>query len=123
VLPLPNRPRAEIEAASTQPGAQLAHRLYSAGDDMGLWRESEAFLRSLNGDAVFENSTACVYVETSRQALRLGEGLRQKTVDPLRRGDTLSSKLEGESVCVGSPTRPIFTESLILAQDERWRRA
>jgi|GEM_PF-5378891 len=45
---------------------------------MGLWRESEAFLRSLNGDAVFENSTACVYVETSRQAFRLGARLRYK---------------------------------------------
>ena len=32
----------------------------------GLWRESEAFLRRhLNVALVFENSTACVYVETS----------------------------------------------------------
>jgi len=43
---------------------------------MGLWRESEAFLRSLNGDAVFENSTACVYVETSRFGLGLVARLR-----------------------------------------------
>jgi len=31
---------------------------------MGLWRESEAFLRR-QAAPVFENSAACVYVETS----------------------------------------------------------
>ena len=71
VVPLLNRPRAGIEAARTQTGDLLAHRLYSAGDACGLWRESEAFLRPPDGGVVFENSTACVYVETSR----LGFGL------------------------------------------------
>ena len=55
---------------------------------MGLWRESEAFLRPLNGGVVFENSTACVYVETSRPGFGLVVRLRYKP-STLFGGETL----------------------------------
>ena len=86
------------------------------------------------GGLVFENSAACVYVETStvqrlapiRQMLT-GE---DKTLSCPGFGGTdfehkLKVKKTGRTESEFRPVcRPsIFTESLILAQDERWRRA
>ena len=90
----------------------------------------EAFFTSgpKSSTPVFENSAACVYVETSRRLRPFVASacVRHKT----RRlapetipgaGDTLSTSSKRRLPSFGTAT--IFTESLILAQDERWRRA
>ncbi len=48
-------------------GAPFGRIGYDLGTEQseGLWRESEAFLWDSTAAPVFENSTACVYVETS----------------------------------------------------------
>jgi hypothetical protein len=67
---------------------------------------------------VFENSTACVYVETC--SARFGVPGRTKTcLGPS--GPDFELKLKVKACSFGS--NHFFTESLILAQDERWRRA
>ncbi len=45
----------------------------------------------------------------------------KEPVTLLRKGDNFEHKLE--VIKFGLRAKPIFTESLILAQDERWRRA
>ena len=76
-------PRLPDRAASESPGTSTLERPSDAigYDDFrasqGLWRESEAFLRR-QAATVFENSTACVYVETSRP--RFGEPWRTNPV-------------------------------------------
>ena len=67
---------------------------------------------------VFENSTACTS-RTSRASAR-------EVTEPVSslRGD-FELKLETEPLATrpSGLTAKVFTESLILAQDERWRRA
>jgi hypothetical protein len=103
---------------------------------LGLWRESEAFLRRQVA-TVFENSTACVKrrdLTTSVVGLKLTR-LSSRVV-PCRtsvwlgvlRRRTFELKLKSERVVqpastIGRIDTSSFTESLILAQDERWRRA
>jgi hypothetical protein len=75
--------------------------------------------------AVFENSAACVYVETSRRVSAFTGGGRREAspVDPDSFRDDFELKLLGDNKLVPSGATCFFTESLILAQDERWRRA
>src|SRR5213079_1192515 len=68
---------------------------------------------------VFENSAACVYVETSA-VLRCRRG-HEQTCHALSRAD-FEHKLKVKRLPASS-RQSFFTESLILAQDERWRRA
>ncbi len=68
---------------------------------------------------VLENSTACVYVEARSLAI----WLRTKTLSGPPSGWTdFEHKLKVTN-CSAFGRRSFFTESLILAQDERWRRA
>jgi hypothetical protein len=67
---------------------------------------------------VFENSTACVYVETGR----LRPFGQDENLSPLLREWDFEHKLKVKRLSAFGPAI-IFTESLILAQDERWRRA
>ena len=75
---------------------------------------------------VFENSTACVYVET---LVRLASAIRRsESTTCLTSRSIVSGEVDFEHklkvkrpVSFGWPN--FFTESLILAQDERWRRA
>ena len=82
----------------------------------GLWRESRPFSCRSEG-SVLENSTACVYVE----ATSLVDVVENETcLHPS--GWDFEHKLKvTKDWPVYRP--PFFTESLILAQDERWRRA
>ena len=70
---------------------------------------------------VFENSAACVYVETSSCWSNGPEGEAQDPSPTNVVGDTLSTSSKRRLPSFETAT--IFTESLILAQDERWRRA
>src|SRR5207253_8491564 len=73
---------------------------------------------------VFENSAASVYVETSRVRGHTSVLERNQAITRLPRfgwGRPLSSS--SKRSLVGSADQTNFTESLILAQDERWRRA
>jgi hypothetical protein len=93
---------------------------------LGLWREPRPFLRPPDGP-VFENSTACVYVETStgpRLARYSDQQLpeEESTLSHLLREVDFERKLEVKRP-IGFGRSHFFTESLILAQDERWRRA
>ena len=79
---------------------------------------SEAFLRPVSSGPVFENSAACVYVETLAGSLaRSCLGITRRAL----RSVHFELKLEVKACLPREAT--IFTESLILAQDERWRRA
>ena len=83
----------------------------------GLWRESRAFSCRPEG-SVLENSTACVYVEARSLAI----WLRTNPVGFSFGRTDFEHKLKvTKDWPVYRP--PFFTESLILAQDERWRRA
>jgi hypothetical protein len=85
----------------------------------GLRRESGAFLRQPQWWTVFENSTAF-----ERRDL-MPSGVRLKTRLSSFRGRTfeLKLKLKMSSRPLAAEVTTFFTESLILAQDERWRRA
>ena len=83
----------------------------------GLWRESRPFSCRPEG-SVLENSTACVYVE----ATSLVDVVENEPC-PVPLG---TEHFEHKLTVLNLPAfgrRDIFTESLILAQDERWRRA
>ena len=72
--------------------------------------------------SVFENSTAC---ETSRLgSRRFGDSVEQQPRRVRCKLDvTFERKLEVEFSAASTVEITFFTESLILAQDERWRRA
>jgi hypothetical protein len=89
------------------------------------------FTPSWQDSVVFENSAACVYVETSWPASACREETRPVTLFWFLRESELGRHFEHklEAKLAGSVGLPAdarqtnFTESLILAQDERWRRA
>ena len=85
-------------------------------------------MSALESGPVFENSAACVYVETSACWSNTDRNVEAQDPSPTNVvGDTLStgSKRRLPAMLASLPHEPatIFTESLILAQDERWRRA
>ena len=71
---------------------------------------------------VFENSAACVYVETSTVCFGMPARNMTNSYRVLR-----DTAFEQDSSCLKEEIalrgETLFTESLILAQDERWRRA
>jgi hypothetical protein len=85
---------------------------------------SEAFLRRQNDAApVFENSTVNVLRVSRPRPASAGRVHQHLVVLPLPAGWTAFEhelKVKGLPASVG---KHFFTESLILAQDERWRRA
>ena len=70
--------------------------------------------------SVLENSTACVYVERLVR-LRSEQLINNPVGFSFGRTD-FEHKLKVTELA-GMSGRHFFTESLILAQDERWRRA
>ena len=90
----------------------------------GLWRESEAFFRRRpTRHRSLKTQQRTLYVETSiAPASACASGEAYNLVVRLRRRRPLSTELEVKD-CRLRPANNFFTESLILAQDERWRRA
>src|SRR6187399_3945 len=107
-----NVPRPGVPNRAIRDGSRRKRRSGSSGVSGGL------FYALLVSGMVFENSAACVYVETS--AVGFGLPARNKTRPLPSGGDTLSTSSK-RSLPLRRQTN--FTESLILAQDERWRRA
>ena len=107
--------RKSLQATKTESLRRIPRKRKSS-KSRGLWRESRPFSCRPEG-SVLENSTACVYVE----ATSLVDVVENKTcLHPS--GWDFEHKLKVTKAWpVYRPT--FFTESLILAQDERWRRA
>ena len=128
-------------AAPQVPSRTGRGALYSAARS-GSPRAARQALRERNplppqGATVFENSTACapdgrlrpivcVRPGSIRRRLRSRGGLRNQEVPAVpRRGARAPLHVYEQPLC-GALTalrEQFFTESLILAQDERWRRA
>ena len=87
----------------------------------GLWRESEAFFTPV----ARQRSLKTQQRETSRPRVVTPRSRTLTCHTLVLRGWTFELKLIGEEMSSRPLARrtTIFTESLILAQDERWRRA